>query len=385
MLIANARVARSAIASVRTSLRVHHRRLFFTKDRGGAIDLSGYLLLPGLINAHDHLEFNLFPRLGHRIYTNATDWADDIYQPERSPVREHLSLPKNDRLLWGGLRNLLSGVTTVAHHNPDDHLFDDAFPLRVVRRCGWAHSLAFSPDLAARYAATPPNRPFIIHAAEGTDDRARAEIAELNRLGVLTDRTVLVHALGIDQAGRDLIEQRGSSIVWCPSSNLRTYGRTLSADLLRSTALAFGTDSAISSAGDMLDELRIASQCGASMELLYSMVTDRAARILRLGPSAGKLKHGGAADFIAVPDRGQTPAAALFDLVPELVVVGGAVRLISPALRHRFGNRLTGRLHSIALEGRGAWHTPFDIPRLLRDAQAVLGPDIRLAGKRVHP
>jgi ubiquinone/menaquinone biosynthesis C-methylase UbiE len=28
------------------------------------IDLAGYLLLPGLINAHDHLEFGLFPNLG---------------------------------------------------------------------------------------------------------------------------------------------------------------------------------------------------------------------------------------------------------------------------------------------------------------------------------
>jgi cytosine/adenosine deaminase-related metal-dependent hydrolase len=32
---------------------------------------SGHLILPGLINCHDHLEFNLFPRLGCGPYPNA--------------------------------------------------------------------------------------------------------------------------------------------------------------------------------------------------------------------------------------------------------------------------------------------------------------------------
>ena len=81
-------------------------------------DLSGHLLLPGLINAHDHLEFNLFPRLGRGPYANASSWAADIYRPDASPVKEHLLVPKKVRLIWGGIKNLLSGVTTVAHHNP---------------------------------------------------------------------------------------------------------------------------------------------------------------------------------------------------------------------------------------------------------------------------
>src|SRR5262245_47510100 len=85
-----------------------------------AIDLENRLILPGLINAHDHLEFNLFPRLGRGPYSNSADWARDIYQPEVSPVREHLSVPRNIRMLWGGLKNLLCGVTTVCHHNPYD-------------------------------------------------------------------------------------------------------------------------------------------------------------------------------------------------------------------------------------------------------------------------
>ena len=51
--------------------------------------------------------------------------------------------------MWGGLKNLLSGVTTVAHHNAfSGAVFTPDFPVRVVERYGWAHSLAFSPDVA---------------------------------------------------------------------------------------------------------------------------------------------------------------------------------------------------------------------------------------------
>src|ERR1700676_3172223 len=81
------------------------------------LDLAGHLILPGLINAHDHLEFSLYPRLGRGPYPNAGAWARDIYKPTKSPIAEHLRVPKDTRLLWGGLKNLLSGVTTVCHHN----------------------------------------------------------------------------------------------------------------------------------------------------------------------------------------------------------------------------------------------------------------------------
>ena len=68
--------------------------------------------------------------------------------PDRSPVKEHLAVPKAVRLAWGGLKNLLSGVTTVAHHNPyEAAVFENGFPVRVVKRFGWAHSLHFSPDV----------------------------------------------------------------------------------------------------------------------------------------------------------------------------------------------------------------------------------------------
>ena len=94
---------------------------------GVALDLDGLCVMPGLVNAHDHLEFALFPRLGRGPYPNAAAWARDVYHPDRSPVREHLAVPKELRLLWGGLRNLLAGVTTVWHHNPYHPAFDQDF------------------------------------------------------------------------------------------------------------------------------------------------------------------------------------------------------------------------------------------------------------------
>src|SRR5262249_45699600 len=154
------------------------------------IDTRGYVALPGLINAHDHLEFNLFPRLGRGPYPNATAWARDIYHPDRDPIKRHLRVPKPLRLLWGGLKNLLSGVTTVAHHNPyQPEVFENDFPVRVVKRFGWAHSLDFSPGLVDCYRQTPRRWPFIVHAAEGTDQQASDEICRLDRAGILGPRT----------------------------------------------------------------------------------------------------------------------------------------------------------------------------------------------------
>src|SRR5271168_1807034 len=186
MTLTGARVALHATSAEPLNLAIRRGRIHFAPTPGPELNLDGHLILPGLINCHDHLEFNLFPRLGRGPYPNASAWAEDIYHPDRSPVKEHLAVPKEVRLAWGGLKNLLSGVTTVAHHNPyDAKVFEDGFPVRVVKRYGWAHSLDFSSDLAGSYGAVSKGWPFLIHAAEGRDKKAATEIEELERAGVL--------------------------------------------------------------------------------------------------------------------------------------------------------------------------------------------------------
>ena len=125
----------------------------FADEAGPALDFDGLLALPGLINAHDHLDFGLFPRLGGRRFQNAREWAQAVYKPEEPPIRELLAVPKADRIVWGCFRNLLGGVTTVCHHNPSPKVSE--LPIRVLRNMGWAHSLAFEDDVPSAIQRDP--------------------------------------------------------------------------------------------------------------------------------------------------------------------------------------------------------------------------------------
>lgn len=346
------------------------------------LNLEGHLILPGLINAHDHLEFNLYPRMGHGPYSNAGAWARNIYRPDESPIAEHLRVPKRTRLLWGGLKNLLSGVTTVCHHNPRENpVFDRNFPVRVLKQFGWAHSLEFSPDVAQRFKLTPPDWPFILHLAEGTDAQAKREIFDLDKLGALDSRTVLTHAVGVDGRGWRLAKKRGASLIWCPSSNLFLLGRTLSNDALRSgVRVALGSDSALTAQGDLLDEIQVARRISRlPATLLYRMVTEEAARTLRLRNGAGSLVAGGVADLIAIRDTGGSPSLVLTRAKgPALVMIGGKIRLIAPVLTCRISG-----LQRLNVEGRGDVLVCANVERLRRQAEQALGGEIRLAGRRV--
>jgi cytosine/adenosine deaminase-related metal-dependent hydrolase len=330
---------------------------------GVDLDLSGLQILPGLINAHDHLSFALFPRLGTGPYANATEWARDIHHPECDPVRRHLLVPKHLRLIWGGLRNLAGGVTTVCHHDSDHPVFNEDFPVRVNRVFGWAHSLAFTADVRARFDATCSNIPFVIHLGEGTDAGAAEEVFRLHELGALDCRTVIVHAVGLTREGWDLVRAAGASVIWCPRSNLFTLGQTLSVEALEGIPIALGTDSSLTSEGDLLDELEHIRE----MPSRVSLVTAAAARILRLPPRPG--------DWIAVRH---------FGAPPDLAVVGGRIHLINLELAAALPSGLRREFHPLRIQSRPTVLVRWNIPQLLQDTRRYLGQDpIRLAGREI--
>ncbi len=387
MLIRGARVALSSATTAYLNLWISNGRISFSRlalAEDSTLDLEGHLILPGLINAHDHLELNLFPKLGHGPYPNASLWAQDVYRPDEPPIKQHLAVPKPLRLRWGGIKNLVSGVTTVAHHNAFHPVFlDPGFPVRVVKRYGWAHSLHFSPDWKARLQSTPLGYPFVIHAAEGTDEAARREIQILAKAGALNPSLVLVHAVGVDASDVALIRREGAGIVWCPRSNHFTLERSLNAAVLNSTIpIALGTDSAITADGDLLDELRVAHRT-VNAHRLYGMVTSEPARIFKLPVGFGRICHGGPADLLVIKDNGRAPAKALLESYPELVIVRGRIQLISSELAPLCPPDVLKSLYPLEVEGRATYMVTEPVSSLLQETKRALEEMPRLAGKAI--
>jgi cytosine/adenosine deaminase-related metal-dependent hydrolase len=97
---------------------------------------------------------------------------------------------------------------------------------------------------------------------------------------------------------------RDAAVVWCPTSNLNLLGKSLDPRRLCAAGrLALGSDSRLSGARDLLDEMSgIAARGELSPDQLLGLVTSQAARILRL-PSSGSLAAGASADLVIVEDR----------------------------------------------------------------------------------
>lgn len=272
------------------------------------IDLRGDRLLPGLINAHDHLQLNNFERLKYREhYTNVFDWVTDVAERVKTNIMLNAcaAAPRDQRLLLGGVKNVLSGVTTVAHHDPlYEYLSGDAYPISVVTRYGWSHSLMIDGEERVQhsYQTTPPAWPWIIHAAEGIDDAAAAEFERLDALGCIAANTLIVHGVALDDAQRHRLVNTGAGVIWCPASNLHLFGKTVDVhDLVEHGRVALGTDSRLSGSRDLLAELKIAGEVsGLDERILEALVTSSSACLLRLS-DRGVLRAGATADILVLP------------------------------------------------------------------------------------
>jgi len=300
------------------------------------VELGSGELRPGLINAHDHLHRNHFPRLGAPPYPNAYAWGEDLHRRWSREIAHASRLPVSEALLFGAFKNLVAGVTTVVHHDRWRPEFDCDFPLNVPH-LRFINSLGLEPDIAAaqQHPDAPRGSPLCIHLAEGTDERAQSEVRNALALGLFNDRIVAVHAVGVSESDIATLAAHRVPIVWCPTSNAFLYGRTAPPDLLTSgVPVLLGSDSLLSGGGTLLHELRAARSLGyVPDQVLLDSIGRTAAQCI--GRDAPSLDPGAPADIVFLT----RPLLEASVQHVALVVVGG---------RPRYGNAAFHALFEMA-------------------------------------
>ncbi|MBC7872156.1 MAG: hypothetical protein H7Y09_15025 [Chitinophagaceae bacterium] len=190
-------------------------------------------------------------------------------------------------------------------------MFRPDFPVRVLEKYGWAHSLHFNTDeeVVRAYRSTPKDWPWFIHLAEGTDEVAAGEYRRLKALGCVGKNTVIVHGVGVpyeDIMTIDKSADRVHGTIWCPTTSeyllgkspqWHEGGRWKNADVIT----VLGSDSRLTSEGDLLHELRAAVKNnhldGSDHHWQYiDDVTFLAARVI-MKQDTGYLKQNFFSDF----------------------------------------------------------------------------------------
>jgi cytosine/adenosine deaminase-related metal-dependent hydrolase len=311
---------RLLIEAANASVAIENGRIAEPGGKFERIVRSSGEVRPGLINAHDHLHRNHYGRFGAPPYANAREWARDIQSRFADAIARGRAVPRRDALLAGAWKNLLAGVTHVVHHDSWEPDFEKSFPVKVVRIAN-ADSITRDPEF------TPPvEAPFAMHVAEGVDESAAAEIPALDSRGLLNSNLLAVHVVGAGDDGIARLRASGCGIVWCPTSNDFLFGRSAPPALLEEGVdLLLGSDSLLTGAGTLLDELH-AAHGRISDQRLLDGVGEIAARRLDIPPPS--LEPGAPADLVLL-------RCPVLEANPEdvlLVAVAGQLRVLDPEL-----------------------------------------------------
>lgn len=322
------------------------------------IEIGGATVFPGLINSHDHLDFNCYPQLGNGPYKNYTEWGNDIHAKHTTEIEAVKKIPEQLRIQWGLYKNLLNGFTTVVNHGKkiktDDNL------VNMFQDCHSLHSVAFEENWKRQLNKLFYFRkPYVIHAGEGTDEAAGKEIDELIKANHLRKKLVAVHGVAMN-------EQQASSfkgLIWCPASNYFLLGKTAAIDTLRKkTKIVFGTDSTLTASRDIKPHILSALQSGfVTEQQLVDMLTTAPASLWGL-QNTGSVAAGMNADLTILSGSNLADAVLLLVIKQgEVMLVNEKITLAGQMMKKENSCRI--RLNNETLQVKG------DLHRLVKDIQ----------------
>jgi cytosine/adenosine deaminase-related metal-dependent hydrolase len=305
-----------------------------TKKQAGnsILTFDNAQIFPGLINSHDHLDFNLFSQLGDRTYNNYTEWGRYIHEHYREEIAQVLNIPVLLRAQWGVFKNLLCGITTVVNHGELPGVDNELISVFEKTQC--IHSVGFEKNWIAKLNNPFKwNLPVNIHVGEGIDKESVHEIDWLIKWNLFHRKLIGVHGVAMTAAQA----KKFKALIWCPESNYFLLNATAPVNILtKHTNILFGTDSTLTGNWNIWDHLQLAQKTKLlTDEQLYATLNINPAKTWQL--NTGEIATGKNADLIITKQKnGKHGLDAFFGATPEdilMVMHNGNIRLFDESLK----------------------------------------------------
>ena len=323
-------------------------------------DLGQVAIIPGLVNAHTHLDLSSATHLRQEIEPGKpTDWLRQVIAHRRSQTPEQIAaaiaegiiqLQRSGTTLVGDIcvagtsEKQLATVPlrSIVYH---ELIGLDAPRLRQAwQQCQGAVSphAPYSVNVEVMHELLSSHHPLATHIAEFHEEAELLEhrrgpfVAFLQQLGVYhpeglatswhdfltsngsTAPQLLIHA---NYLPSDIALSANQSVVYCPRTHA-AFGHPphpFQEMLAHGINLCLGTDSLASNPDlDVFEEARFLYQQGIDGELLLRMLTLNGAKAMGFDDITGSLQAGKSADFVTLPiGKGDDPYRLLFESVGE--------------------------------------------------------------------
>ncbi|NUP11105.1 MAG: amidohydrolase family protein [Polyangiaceae bacterium] len=330
-------------------------------DGATVIDTKG-VIAPGLIDAHNHILFDIFDEddwAPTQTYTNHDQWPNDDRYGAMVDAKQYLAGEGSSPVdfgceldKYGEIKALVAGTTsvqgspgatnrgcyrTVARTIDQTYngLPDDNMQTATV------FPSTSSADGVCNNFNDGDTTAYVIHIGEGVDATARDEFNDLFTVtstdGCLyDDKTTIVHGTALDDAQLTTMGDNGMSLVWSPRSNVFLYGAgtdtskttNIPKALAEGINVAIAPDWSIGGSQNMLDELRYAdfvddAEFGNMLDSrdLFEMATSHAAIALGVEAYVGSLVEGKRADIAVFLPSGADPYEAVLAASPREVTL----------------------------------------------------------------
>jgi cytosine/adenosine deaminase-related metal-dependent hydrolase len=305
---------------------------------------TGGIIAPGLVDLHNHLTWNIFPRWKPtQEFGSRYDWqAKPVYNllmsaPHTALVNEGLecdaeryaevkAITEGETSVVGGstnhpecnrglARNLddpaelsaIPGVSSV-EHGP---ILYNVFPLQMTES-----------EFADARSALDAQGALLIHLAEGAPNDASAarEFTMLKGRGLFRPGVSLIHAVALKPENFAEMKDANVGFIWSPRSNIELYGGTanLPAALESGVTIALAPDWSPTGSDGLIGELQYAAAWNAAQgsqplkppltdRQLVDMATVSAAHLVHLDGLLGRLEKNHAADILVVRPHSRRP------------------------------------------------------------------------------